>query len=455
MTNLFTRIRSLLIFCLALVYLVNLLIKSALITNLIIVLMVFVIGLSCTALSGSSKIIGYFSFAVSIIIFLYCRAPLYVWKQALEENLYLIVMFALVPLLKIPIQHGGYFDSLSSFFRRYINTINRFYLFTSFLSAFIGVLVNLAVVPLVHEISKASDINSNKKLLCSAVSRGFTTCVMWSPTMAAVALIIKLTNAEWIHFFPYGLLFSVIVGVIGYIMTLYEYKETICPAVAYDGEKIDVRKLLELCMFATILILSIVAVSHYLMIDTITVVSCMALVFPIMWMTIIKRWPLLCREFKGDYFNHSLSNLSNEIVLFVGAGLLATSITYSHLGNYIPKVLSLLVGSSSLLLTVAIVLGTILFSAIGIHPIIIIAIIGETVKASTYGITPVYMALILSISWAMGITVSPAAANIIVLAGLARESPLQVGIRWNGSYVLISSAALIAILTCLRVSGLV
>jgi C4-dicarboxylate transporter len=417
--------------------------------------MVFAIGLSCTALSGSSKIIGYFSFAVSIIIFLYCRAPLNVWKLALEENLYLIVLFALVPLLKIPIQHGGYFNSLRSFFRRYINTINRFYLFTSFLSAFIGVLVNLAVVPLVHEISKASDINNNKKLLCSAVSRGFTTCIMWSPTMAAVALIIKLTNAEWIHFFPYGLLFSVIVGVIGYIMTLYEYKDTICPAIEYDEEKIDLKKLLELSMFATILILSIALVSHYLKIDTITVVSCTALVFPIIWMTLIKRWPLLCREFKGDYFKHSLPNLSNEIVLFVGAGLLATSITYSHLGNYIPKILSLLVGNNVLWLTVAIILGTIILSAIGIHPIIIIAIIGETVKASAYGITPVYMALILSISWAMGVTVSPAAANIIVLAGLAKQSPLQVGIRWNGSYVLISSAILIVILTLLRVSCLI
>ncbi len=452
-----TRIRSLLTLGLSIAYLSNLLIKSEQINQFIVLLMIVIIGLSFTALSGSSKIIGGFSFTVSIILFVVYHAPFKVWTQALEENLYLIVLFALVPLLKIPIQHGGYFDALKAFFRRYVNTNKRFYLLTSFLSAFIGILVNLAVVPLVHEISKASDINRNKKLLCSAVSRGFTTCVIWSPTMASVALILKLTDAQWPLFFPYGLLFGVIVGVIGYTMTLYEYRGTSAALPApgdVEEEKIDLSKVLELSTFALVLILAIALVSYLLEVQTITVVSCAALIFPIIWMLIIKRWPVLWREFQEDFIKRSLPNLSNEIILFVGAGLLATSITYSHLGNYIPKILFFLVGNSPLLLTIVVVWGIIIIAALGIHPIILIAIIGETVKAAAYGITPIYMALILSISWAMGVSVSPAAANIIVLSGLAGESPWQVGFGWNGSYVLISSVVLIATMTMLRWSGL-
>jgi len=453
-----TRIRSLLTFGLAILYLSNLLIKSDFITDIIIFLMVIVIGLSFPSVTGSSKIIGYASFAVSIVILLGYHAPLNIWIQALQENLYLVVMFALVPLLKIPIQHGGYFDALQMVFRRYVNSNNRFYLMTSIISAFVGVLVNMAVVPLVNEISKASDIYSNKKLLSSAISRGFTSCIIWSPTMAATVLIMQFTGADWLLFFPYGIFCGVIVGLAGYIMTLYEYRGStlVRPGVEshINEDKINFSKVMELSIFGIILITSIAVVSFVLGVQTINIVSFASLIFPIIWMAVIRRLPTLYKEFKDDYFNHSLLNLNNEIILFVGAGLFATSITYSHLGNYVPQILTLLVGHNVLLLTVAIILSTLLLSAVGVHPIITIVIIGETVKAAAYGVSPIYMALVLASSWAMGISISPAAANIIAVAGLAGQSPIQVGLRWNGAYVLISSILLILIFTIFRLVGL-
>ncbi|MDP4160973.1 MAG: C4-dicarboxylate ABC transporter, partial [Bacillota bacterium] len=112
MAELLTRIRSILTFCLAIVYLSNQLIKSDFMNNLALILLVAVIALSFTVVTGTSKVIGYASFALSMIILFLYHAPLSIWKQALEENLYLIIMFTLVPLLGIPIQHGGYFESL-------------------------------------------------------------------------------------------------------------------------------------------------------------------------------------------------------------------------------------------------------------------------------------------------------------------------------------------------------
>ncbi len=103
-----TRIRSLLTFGLAVTYLGNLLIRSQALEDLILVLMIIVILLGFTAVTGSSKIIGYLSFAVSIALLLYFDAPLSVWRQALQDNLFLVVMFIMVPLMGIPIQHGGY-----------------------------------------------------------------------------------------------------------------------------------------------------------------------------------------------------------------------------------------------------------------------------------------------------------------------------------------------------------
>ena len=201
MTILLTRIRSITTLCLAIVYLSNLCIKSDLITDLNLILLVIVLALSMTVVTGTAKVIGYVSFALSIFLLLVYHAPISIWEQALQGNLYLVVMFTLVPILGIPIQYGGYFESLQGVFRRYVHTNSRFYLLVSFISAFIGSFVNMAAVPLVHQISLASDISSNKKLLSVAISRGFTTGTIWAPTTAAIALIIELTGVEWPVFF--------------------------------------------------------------------------------------------------------------------------------------------------------------------------------------------------------------------------------------------------------------
>ncbi len=444
-------------FGLGILFIGNLLFKSAILNDLIFLLLIMLILLSFTVVTGTSKIIGYGSFAVSILLLLYSHAPLSVWQEALQENLYIVVMFIMVPLLGIPIQHGGYTKALEGAFKRYVDTNSRYYLLVSFISAFVGVLVNVAVVPLVYEICRASSRSSNKKLLSSAISRGFTTCTIWAPTTAAIALTVKLTGTEWPVFFPYAISFGVIAGFVGYMMTIFEGKRAKSEP-QFDIEEplkdFDLPKVVELSVFGIILIVGIAVVSLLTGVSTIIVVGIASLIYPVIWLGILKRLPILIREFKGDYLNNRVPALKNEIILFVGAGLLANSINYSHLGDYVPKILSRVVGSNVLLLTFVILGITLIISGLGVHPIVTCTIIGGTVKAASYGVSPTYLALVLAISWAMGISISPSAANVIAVSGIVGESPIKVGIRWNGPYVLLVTAVLILVLTLLRLVGL-
>jgi len=459
MTVLATRIRSVITFSLAIIYLSNLYIQSDLIGDLTLILLVILLSLSLAVVTGSAKVISYVSCGLSISLLIYYHAPLSIWKQALQENLYLVVMFTLVPLLGIPIQYGGYFESLQGVFKRYVHSNSQFYLLVSFISAFIGVLVNMAVVPLVHQISLASDKSSNKKLLSVAISRGFTTSMFWAPTTATIALVIQLTGAKWTLFFPFGILCAIIAGLIGYSLMMLEERKvenslTTVVATVESTAEINLRKVIELTVFGIALIALIAIVSILTGISTIIVVSLVSLVFPVIWLGLIRRLPVLCREFRGDYFIERLPRMKNEIVLFVGAGLFATSISYSHLGDYVPLFLNLIVGSNAFLLTLFIIFGSLILAFLGVHPIITITILGGTVKAAAYGVTPTYMALILAISWAVGISVSPSAANVIAISGLTQQSPIQVGFHWNGLYVVIVSTVLIMILTMFSAVGL-
>jgi len=422
-------------------------------------LMIVVTGLCLTVVKGSSRVISYLAFAISAVLLFAYRAPWSVWSQAFEENLYMVVMFSMVPLMKIPIRHGGYYEALRSVFERFVHTRSRFYVFVALVSAFIGSIVNLAIVPLVYEVSRASRFSTDKKLLSAAMTRGFTSSTIWAPTMASIALIMQLTGTKWLLFFPFGIGSGILAGIVGYAITMYEGRreplptqpvpERGAPEVGPSGY----GKFAELCGFAFFLIVLIAVVSFVTGIHTITIVSLAALIFPVFWMGILGRLPVLRREFRNSYFGESLPNLRSEVTLFAAAGFFATTINYTELGEYIPRALSNVVGSNALLLTIAVIAVSMALAAVGVHPIVTVAIIGGTVKAAAFGVSPTYMAMVLAISWAIGLSVSPSSATIITTAGLTGQSPVRVGMGWNGAYALVSAAALILMITVLRFAG--
>lgn len=468
MAEIITRTRSLSTFFLSLLYLGNLFLKSELLNELCFVLMIAVMLLSLPAITGISRVIGYASLGLSAVLFFLYRAPLSVWKQALIGNLYLVALFTMVPVLSIPIQHGGYYPALQDFFRKYVYTNRRYYVMVSFTSAFVGVFVNLAVVPLVYQIVQASEFSLNKKLMSSAISRGFATCAIWAPTTAAVAVVVQLSGVNWWRFAPLGILCGMISGIIGYAMNNFkehgsgtpeqvwteDAKDLIeQPSEAHSAGSSKLNKIAELGAFSVILIVAIAGISVITGIQTVIVVSVAALIFPFLWMGVIGRFSVLIHEIKTFYFRNRLTKLSNEIVLFVGAGMFAESISFSKLGNYIPMALSKLVGDSAFMLAVVVIFGIVVLSGIGVHPIIPITIIGGTIQASDFGVTSTYMALLLGISWSMGITLSPTSATVITLSGVSSRSPIQVGLEWNGLYVLVTSGVLIIFVTGLKMLG--
>lgn len=448
--------RSAITFCLGISYMVNVLLGSPLIDDLNLVLMAVVIVLSFAASTGSARTIGALLFSLSIALLVYSQAPLDIWKQALRENAYLIVMFIMVPLLGIPVQHGGYSESLRGMFARYASTGSRYYALVSIMSAFVGVLISIAAVPLTYEMSRASRHSDDKKLLSSALSRGFVTCMIWAPTSATIALVVQLTGIDWVDFFPCALACALVAGTVGFLMTLAREKTADAPSgrVEEPVGAFDARKVVELGAGALLLIASIATVSQLGGLSIIIVVAMASLVCPVVWMAIVKRLPTYVKEFKGDYFNNKLPQVKNQILLFAGAGFLAQSIGYSHVGDAMAEVLLQLTGQNVLLLTIAIIAVTLATSAAGIHPIAVVAVVGGAISASECGVTPVYLALVLSISWAMGNALSPASANVIAVSDMVGQSPIKVGLRWNGPYVLVTTTVLICVLTLSRAVGL-
>lgn len=450
--------RSAVTFCFGISFIANVFLESPLIDSLNLGLMVAVVALSFVSSEGSARTIGTLLLFSGIVLLICSHAPLSAWGQALQENSQLVVMFITVPLLGIPIRCGGYGDSLREAFGRHAGTGARYYALVSVMTALLGVLLSIAAVPLSHEVSRTSCHCENKKLVSTALSRGFVTCMIWAPTSATIALVVQLTGVDWVDLFPSAFACALVAGAVGAFVACAEErrKASLCAMGASKccSDEPALPKIIELCVFFLVLIASIVGLSQMMGLSVIVAVAAASLFLPVVWMTCIGRLPVYEKEFRGDYFKRKLPSAGNQIALFVGAGFFAQGMSSSHVGDVLMGALAQVAGQSVLLLTVAVIGLVLATSAVGIHPVAIVAVAGGAMSASGCGITPTYAALVLSISWAMGNALCPASANVVTVSNLVGRSPIEVSLRWNGLYVLVASVVLVLVLTLLRSVGL-
>lgn len=453
--------RSVVTLCFAVCYIINVFLHAPLLDDVNIALMVVVLVMSIFVSTGSSRLIGIILIAISVGLLLYAQAPVEEWVRALRKNADLIVMFILIPLIGIPVQHGGYNDSLRSLFTRHANSEGRYYSLVSGMAAIVGALISIAAVPLTFEISRESRLGVNRRLLGTALARGFVTCMIWAPTSATIALVVSVTSAEWVSFAPCAIVCALVAEGVGILMTVFSHKVGGKAPAMNDGASaskdasgsIDKAKVVELAVFSVLLIVFIALVSQLFGLSAIIVVAMASLVWPFVWMLVIRRFSLYRRELKNAYFEKKLPGAKNQIVLFAGAGMLAQSIGYSGIGDVIAQALVLTTGQSVLLLTTAIVIIVLLTCAAGIHPIVATAVIGGAIDPALCGISAAYLALVLSMSWALGNTICPASANVIAVADMVQASPVEASLKWNGLYAVITAILLIASVMLMRGLG--
>lgn len=472
-------VRSVLTFCFGIGYIANVFLAQSLLALINTITLILAVILSFIATKGSTRMIAAVLFIVGAFLLFYTQAPLDVWEKALLENGYLLAMFIMVPLISLPVRYGGYNESLEALFDRFGNSKSRFYGLVSVMTAFLGVLVSIASVPLTCEVARSSHFATNARILATALSRGFITCLFWAPTTATIALSLQLTGANWLSVLPFGLLFAIIAGFIGWIMTtirenliarrsqlntslsknkndthidanlnsssLRASKHEVASNQPYSGV-FDRKKIIELVLFSVLYIVAVMLVGQCLKISIIVAVALMSILIPIIWMVAIKRVTLFKQKVKDEYVAVKLPNVKGQMILFTAAGVLASGISYSGVGEMAVTALLQITNGGALEATILVMVLALVCSAFGVHPLVYTTVIGGSLTAAQLGVSPVYMALLLAMGWALGNAVCPTSANSIAVSQLVERSPFKLALNWNVSYVLVSTVILVALL---------
>jgi hypothetical protein len=372
--------------------------------------------------------------------------------EGISEGIFLILpllcLLALAPLLSIPLKLLGYFQSVSLLLRKLLNQPKKLYAGITGTLFLISPILNLGSVRIIHEFLE--DLKLPSAMTAKGYVVGFSTALMWSPYFASVSLVLFYLDVPFREYMIYGIGLSVLSLLIGNILfALWEKRNPIKSDEITSREPLEkgVRnRILKLILFVLILIatcLIVESMTHWSMI----VIVCLAsVIVPLFYGILSWDWKRMNPLFI-DFRDRTVPMLNNEIMLFMGAGMLAFALKGTTIMNGLSKVLIILANQSFLLFAITVMLIVLLATYIGIHQIAAIGSLAMQLSAVEIGISHLSLAMILMVSWAISTALSPFSGLNLMVSRFAGLSGVKTGLRVNGLQVFIFATISLAIIS--------
>jgi hypothetical protein len=397
----------------------------------------------------SNRIIIGILFITGTFIFISTDVPFIEILNGFGQNLNLLSLFLLVPLIGTYMSTSGYLSALKQKVQQAEKRGGEHpYRLSYFLVATIGALLNFGSLAIVKRIADESFHSFREKKLTLHMMRAFAFCMLWSPYFVNVALVLVLFDVSWFDIGGFGFLLALIYGLISIMMFRYiSFSED--PVMEVGERKNDVTYR-QSSSFASLLIFScsFVACSFifYRLVDInmLTIVCLLAIGHPLIWAIFSK----MIRPYLHDVANQvqsSFLRLKNELAVFITAGYFGLAISYTDLGGIVSTFIYTVSLGYVYLFTVLIMLIALLLAQIGIHPIIIVIGIGSSLSPEMFGVSPEYAALTLLLAWTMATQLSPFSGQMLMAAKLMK-APRSHVIRQNILFIVICFAVLSSVL---------
>jgi hypothetical protein len=464
------RYRPVLFVILALNYLAYAYLQLSYLSVLLSVVCLICLLLCLPHIKSSSLIVGLILFLSGIVLLILADAGLELWLNSIIINANLITLLILVPLFGLPLSYGGYSKVLDALAGRYMNSSNRVYWTPALLTHFFGAFMNIGALPVVYQLVIPGKLSPVFHKVPAAILRGFCSSIYWSPNMISVAVVTHYLHVSWADFARTGIVFAVLSLLAGWLVHIItELNRPKTPASVGGGFQravkssmdsaniqrglnpplnevsfkvknkgdvepstpanteltVDRKKLSELLFFSMTFLGIIVIIATRTTIPVLNAVPLLALVYPIFWLGLLGKANKISCAYK-DYIKHTLPGFSSEIVIFMGAGFVATAILASGGGAKISLLVSELIGLNTYLLCFFIASSIILSAVLGITPMVTVMVYSVSLDPALIGLSPQLLSLVLVGGWATGVIVSPFTGVTLIMSGLTQKTSFRI-----------------------------
>lgn len=366
------------------------------------------------------------------------------------EMLYLLSLFAIVPLLSIPIRAGGYRDAFEQLFQRKVTSISQLYRVVTSISYLLGSFLNMAAIPIVHSSIQSAveawPIGKPKRFLAGGIIQGYSLPIMWTPLSGVVGVVLYVLKVRWLYIFPVLFFISIVALVFNWIVfSLMESRgqnrigreES---AAAEENPASDqnhrIRTMLLQVLLTILLFLSmIVSVDALFSIGLVVSVILLTVPFAWVWCLFLKKGRAFWAETK-QHFTEKIAGMKESFAIFLSAGFFVQALHYSgsdHFVNHLFVQLKDLVGTRLFLFFIPYM--TLLLSFIGLHPIVVVNLLAQSLKTEVLGITPERMAVAFLGGAVMTFYMGPFSGTLGLMSSMIGEAPMRIA-SWSFVYAI-------------------
>ncbi|MFD2503605.1 hypothetical protein ACFSS9_03075 [Paenibacillus septentrionalis] len=297
----------------------------------------------------------------------------------------------------------------------------------------IAIFVNVGSISIMYNLITVHPAARNLRLLSTALNRGFSGAMLWSPYFAGMALMTSQLGLSWSTILPW-MLFLAAATIVVSVLVEWKLLFTKEEASIEQEEKQPIQKnyrntYISLALYLLLTISIVLLLEQSISYPMVVIICFSAIVFPFMWSALVRE----LSNFKQGVKNHltvTLPSMQKEITLFLSAGFISGAIKTMNLGTGLVELLAMINLPLSFTFSIATMLLIVITAALGLHPIVLVTIIASTISPESVGVSPYFVAILLLGSWSISNPISPVSAVNNILASLTHKDVFQFS-RYN------------------------
>lgn len=326
------------------------------------------------------------------------------WLRAFGDMAYLLALFAALPVLAEPIRLGGYSQAIQALLQRRVSSLAGLNCLTTLMAYLCGSVVSLAAVPIMmaclQPVVERYPLGNRMRFMTGASISGYVLPLFWTPVSGVVGVVLHTLRLDWATLFPR--LFALSAGCLlinWLIFGLLEARRPAaraavpCPGPASGSS--PWRGLAAMLLGIALLVAAFVLIEYRLGVGLVTVVTLTALPGAFLWCAAIGQG----RRFISEGGRATLSRIprmADQFAVFLAAGFFAAAVRLSGTDaavNQLFMQLSMAVGAQALALLIPAM--TLAASFLGLHPLVAIALLADSLRPELLGLTSAQLAIAL------------------------------------------------------------
>ncbi|NQD66725.1 hypothetical protein HP456_12425 [Bacillus haikouensis] len=357
--------------------------------------------------------------------------------QGITQNMPLLSILILAPLLSVPLRREGIIDSVILYLNELkSNPRKTFYGISTFMLTLAPIL-NMGALRIVHGFVESIHLPS--KLLSRSYYVGFTPAVIWSPFFASVGIVLFYLDITYLSYVAVGVIFAVIQMTVGIVLFRPKIVEETAAAeeknVMVSHAKGDKKDMYLLFGFVLGLVVLLIVMEQVFQKTMLLLVSIICFLVPAAWVILRKRKSIVKEEI--ILYKNKLHSQKMEICLFLSAGLFGNAVSHTPVKELLEMSIKWSATQSIGVLFLFIILLVTFMAFLGVHQIIVTPLILTSLDFTDMpNVAVASVAFMCIFTWMLSSAISPLNAMNIIISQCVQRNGVTVAFKWNGVYFL-------------------